>query len=170
MPPALRPRSTASTPGSHIAPDYSGAPSEHPAHIDYTAPGASVAPDGKEARDSDDLVRVPHPSSGFRVIRFTVGLVNQGAESPLDSQPIELCFHSDFEASALRPLSLHFNDTYLISYERPPPLTAPPPPGVIIDLGRVDALPDDPEFLVLVEEQIHREIEESIRRRQQQEQ
>ncbi|RSL44435.1 hypothetical protein CEP54_014682 [Fusarium duplospermum] len=180
MPPILRPRFRASDEGQNATPDSHSAdddtclpddpdPAQHSAPVDHIAPDTSVISDGNEPRDSDDLVRVPHPQSGFRVIRFTVGLVNQGASSPLDSQPIELCFHSDFEASARRPLSLHFNDTYLISYERPPPLTAPPPPGVIIDLGRVDALPDDPEFLVLVEEQIHRELEESIQRHQQQE-
>lgn len=172
MPPTLRPRSRASqheTPGAASGDDT--APPDHTAPLEHSAPaGHAAAQHGGEPQDSDDLVYIPHPPDGFRVIRFTVGLVNQGAESPLDSQPIELCFHSDFEASVLRPLSLHFNDTYLISYERPPPLTVPPPPGVIIDLGRVDALPDDPEFLALVEQQIHREIEESSRRRQQQEQ
>ncbi|KAL2669952.1 hypothetical protein Neosp_015118 [[Neocosmospora] mangrovei] len=180
MPPTLRSRSRPSDEGRNVPPDNHitdddtslpnrPVPPEHSAPVGHIAPDTSTAPDGNEPRHSDDLVQVPHPQSGFRVIRFTVGLVNQGASSPLDSQPIELCFHSDFEASVRRPLSLHFNDTYLISYERPPPLTVPPPPGVIIDLGRVDALPDDPEFLVLVEEQIYREIEESIQRRQQQE-
>ncbi|RSM05411.1 hypothetical protein CDV31_009563 [Fusarium ambrosium] len=180
MPPRLRPRLRVSDEDRNVTSDNHTTdddisitdhpvPPEHSAPVDHIAPDTSVAPDSNEPRDSDGLVRVPHPPSGFRVIRLTVGLVNQGASSPLDSQPIELCFHADFEASVRRPLSLHFNDTYLISYERPPPLTVPPPPGVIIDLGRVDALPDDPEFLVLVEEQIHREIEESIQRRQQQE-
>lgn len=179
MPPTLRPRWRPSDEGRNVTPDNHTTdddaslpdrpvPPEHSAPVDHIAPDTSAAPDGDEPRHSDDLVQVPHPQSGFRVIRLTVGLVNQGASSPLDSQPIELCFHSNFEASVRRPLSLHFNDTYLISYERPPPLTVPPPPGVIIDLGKVDALPEDPEFLVLVEEQIHREIEESIQRRQQQ--
>ncbi|KAM6507100.1 hypothetical protein FALCPG4_018489 [Fusarium falciforme] len=123
----LRPRSRALeegrpvAPNNHVAPTDRLAPPEYSAPVDHTTPvghaTASVAPDGKEPRDSDNLVYVPHPPDGFRVIRFTVGPVNQGAESPLDSQPIELCFHSDFEAYVLRLLSLHFNDTYLMSYK-----------------------------------------------------
>ncbi|RSL48400.1 hypothetical protein BHE90_016786 [Fusarium euwallaceae] len=115
-------------------------------------------------RASDETIFevCPHPPSDYRVVRFTVGLVNtNGAgQHMLAGQPIELCFHDDFEASPRRPLSLHFDRTYLTYYGLPPVLEAPPPPGVIIELGRVDVLPDDPQFLAMLEGQIRLEIDE----------
>ncbi|RSL44687.1 hypothetical protein CEP54_014587 [Fusarium duplospermum] len=80
----------------------------------------------------------------------------------------ELCFHDDFEASPRRPPSLHFDRTYLTYYGVPPVLEAPPPPGVIIELGRVDVLPDDPQFLAMLEGQIRREIDEDTERKSRQ--
>lgn len=69
----------------------------------------------------------------------------------LDTQNIELCFHDDFAASEHRPLSLHLDHRHLSMYDIPPLLTAPPPPGAIFDLGRVDVILDDPELVILLE-------------------
>ncbi|KAJ4309114.1 hypothetical protein N0V84_011699 [Fusarium piperis] len=113
----------------------------------------------------------PHPPpSDYRVVRFTVGLVNtsDSGRNTLAGQPIELCFHHDFEASPRRPLSLHLDRSYLTYYGIPPVLEAPLPPGVIIELGRVEVLPDDPRSLALLEDQIQREVDEDAERRSRQ--
>ncbi|KAL2669923.1 hypothetical protein Neosp_015089 [[Neocosmospora] mangrovei] len=107
-----------------------------------------------------------HPTRGFRVVRCTIGLVNPHTMA-LDTQNIELCFHDDFVASEDRPLSLHLDHRHLSMYDIPPLLTAPPPPGAIFDLGRVDVIPDDPELVILLERQIRRELAEEMQRRAQ---
>ncbi|KAJ3532453.1 hypothetical protein NM208_g8427 [Fusarium decemcellulare] len=86
--------------------------------------------------------------------RHTIQAFVNEHEDEMGSQPIELCFHSSFVAPTLRPLSLHFDDSYLISYRRPPPPVTPRSPGVITNLRRVDVIPDDPESLMLLEQQI----------------
>ncbi|KAM0415990.1 hypothetical protein ACHAPT_013045 [Fusarium lateritium] len=108
----------------------------------------------------------PHPTHGFRVVRLTLGLVNPNTLS-LDTRSIELCFHDDFQAFTERPLSFHMDRRYMSLYYRPLLLTAPPPPGVILDVGRVDVLPDDTELVRQLEGQIRRELAEEIQRRAQ---
>lgn len=45
-------------------------------------------------------------------------------------------------------------------YNGPLLLEAPAPPGVLAELRRVNILPNDPILLVMLDEQIRREIEE----------
>ncbi|KAF4952916.1 hypothetical protein FSARC_12537 [Fusarium sarcochroum] len=81
----------------------------------------------------------------------------------VDPQPLEVCFHGDFTTMPQRPLSLHFDQSHLTLYNEPPRIAAPPPPGVMVDLGRIDVLADedDPEYLSLLEDQIQREYAEA---------
>ncbi|KAM5357974.1 hypothetical protein ACJZ2D_015717 [Fusarium nematophilum] len=136
-------------------------------------PSDNNDPDGAIDNNRDDhsetrslFQTCPHPSSDYRVVRFTVGLVNNPCPGPpmLAGQPFELGFHHNFEASPARPLSLHFDDSHITLYGAPPMLEAPPPPGVIVELGRVDILPDDTQFLAMVEDQIRREVDEDVER------
>ncbi|RSL42552.1 hypothetical protein CEP54_015443 [Fusarium duplospermum] len=59
--------------------------------------------DGNHTVDEDTFQEAPHPSSAFRVVRFTVSLTNG---TSITNQPIELCFHDDFTASLAYLLSL----------------------------------------------------------------
>ncbi|KAM0338542.1 hypothetical protein ACHAPU_011277 [Fusarium lateritium] len=93
-----------------------------------------------------------HPKSAFRIARFTLNFAHD------QRQPMELCFHSDFIAMADRPLSLHFDDARLHVYDQPPVLTAPEPPGVMVNLGSVDLVPDE-ITQIEVDQQIAREME-----------
>ncbi|KAM0331762.1 hypothetical protein ACHAPQ_006031 [Fusarium lateritium] len=91
----------------------------------------------------------PSPrSTDFLIVRFTLGLSNS------ESQPLELCFHADFTASPLRPITLHFYGSRIAECRREP--------SVILDLGRVDVSPEDPRFAELVEGELQREMQGAV--------
>ncbi|KAM0433229.1 hypothetical protein ACHAQK_009278 [Fusarium lateritium] len=91
----------------------------------------------------------PSPrSTDFLIVRFTLGLSNS------QSQPLELCFHADFTASPLRPITLHFYGSRIAECRREP--------SVILDLGRVDVSPEDPRFAELVEGELQREMQGAV--------
>ncbi|KAK7428839.1 hypothetical protein QQZ08_004609 [Neonectria magnoliae] len=74
-----------------------------------------------------------HPSSGFSMLRFQVGLPGTNSQ-----QPVEICFHDSFQPRPANPLSLHLDDDSLAMIHPAPALVAPEPPGVVVDCGRVE--------------------------------
>ncbi|KAH7232155.1 uncharacterized protein BKA55DRAFT_695579 [Fusarium redolens] len=102
-----------------------------------------------------DSAQAPaHPQSDYRVVRFTLRLPN--GQAGADQQPVELCFHSNFSASPLRPILLHFDQSNITPYTRSSGRDA----AAAVDLGLVHVSPDDPHFMELLQEQIQREIGE----------
>jgi hypothetical protein len=82
----------------------------------------------------------------------------------IQSQAIELCFHADFVAMADIPLSLHFDASHLVLYREPPVVESLRPPGVMLDLGSVDLVPDDAECQRMIDEQMASDVRDLVAR------
>lgn len=102
-----------------------------------------------------DSTRPPaHPKSDYSIVRFKLDLPN--GQTGAGEQPMELCFHSNFNTSPLRPIAMHFDQSNIISHTQSSEEDA----ATIVDLGLVNVSPDDPQFMELLEQQTKRELSE----------
>lgn len=99
-----------------------------------------------------------HPRSDYLIVRFKLDLPD--GQTVMRKQPMELCFHSNFNISPLRPIALHFDQSNIISHTQSSEEDA----AAIVDLGLINVSPDDPQFMELLEQQIKREISEGQER------
>lgn len=94
-----------------------------------------------------DGTRPPvHPKSDYSIVRFKLDLHN--GQTGAGEQSMELCFHSSFDISPLLPITLHFDQSNIMSHTQSLEEDA----AAIIDLGLANVSPDDPQFMELLEQ------------------
>lgn len=101
-----------------------------------------------------------HPLDGYTVMRATVRVLrpttgsrghgeDQGHDGVGSSssfvQPIEICFHPDFDPLPYgQPFSVHLSSSGVSWYSEAVELNRPTPPNYICELGLIDLFPDAP--------------------------
>ncbi|KAK1762147.1 hypothetical protein QBC33DRAFT_602099 [Phialemonium atrogriseum] len=142
---ATWPESQQRPPSFTTSPGPASPPSRGRAYVEYIDPA--------DAAILSDPSFTPHPDS-FAALRFSARY-SLHPDGRRRLQPVELCFHDDWDAHPERPVSLHFgNGDAVTRHECPPPnLPAPVPPGAIVEAGIVDV--GDAVLSSIEEEDIH---------------